>query len=580
MKLYRVLLISTFVPIALTACNLPANVPSGSASGEQPPQLAPPSAGPATSAAPTTAGSADIVFMNARALTMDPANPLAQAVALQGNKIIAVGTNEQALAASGERSVIIDLQGHTLTPGFIDSHTHRLAQFYKWNFSTLEQAVADALSQGWTGVVDTAVNPENVEGLRATGARGGMRIRLNGYLTANGFLGEPLGEWYNAYSPGQEVAPNVRFAGLKIFIDSDSGRKLHFEQSALNEYLRQRRAEGWQISMKAIGQNSHALALTAIESVLQGQTNEAARFRLEHSLAVSDDQLREMGQKRIIVGFQPSMPGVVWYLEDIHALVREQGQANTFRWPEYLQAGVIMAASPYNPDGINQELTQASHMSPMGLLYRSVTQVGLGGSQPEPWMLERALTVEQLLPMLTINGAYGVMQENLLGSLTPGKLADMVVLSEDPLQVQAGRLKEIAVLMTMVDGKVEYCAAGSDSYCARVAPGGPAATPFTGTWKGPDPDDGSSMILTLVQTGNTLEGSYSDSYSGNTAPPGYEGTVTGSVLSPTGAQVTMQLSRHDGKNLVLQANLTLSDPNTVTATITSAVATPWVLMRQ
>jgi hypothetical protein len=108
----------------------------------------------------------------------------------------------------------------------------------------------------------------------------------------------------------------------------------------------------------------------------------------------------------------------------------------------------------------------------------------------------------------------------------------------------------------------------------------PAATDFTGTWKGPDPDDGSAMILTLVQSGNTLEGRYSDSYSTTIAPPGYEGTVTGSVLSPTSAQVTMQLSRHDGKNLLLQANLAMADPNTVTATITSASASPWVLTRQ
>jgi len=108
----------------------------------------------------------------------------------------------------------------------------------------------------------------------------------------------------------------------------------------------------------------------------------------------------------------------------------------------------------------------------------------------------------------------------------------------------------------------------------------PPAADFTGTWNGTDPDDGSSMILTLVQTGNTLEGRYSDSYTTTIAPPGFEGTVTGSVLSPTSAQVTMQLSRHDGKNLVLQANLTLSGPNTVTATITSAVAGPWSLTRQ
>jgi hypothetical protein len=90
-------------------------------------------------------------------------------------------------------------------------------------------------------------------------------------------------------------------------------------------------------------------------------------------------------------------------------------------------------------------------------------------------MLTRALTVEQLLPLLTINGAYSIMQEDLIGSLTVGKLADMVILSENPLEVEPARLKDIAVLMTMVDGKVEYCAAGAQALCPAAAAPAPVA---------------------------------------------------------------------------------------------------------
>ncbi len=108
-----------------------------------------------------------------------------------------------------------------------------------------------------------------------------------------------------------------------------------------------------------------------------------------------------------------------------------------------------------------------------------------------------------------------------------------------------------------------------------------AAGSFSGTWKGPDPDDGSTMILTLLQSGSTLEGRYSDSYSPNVVPPGYDGTLAGSVLSPTTATMTLQLSRHDGQNLLLQANITLSDQNTIQVTITSQSGVGlWVLTRQ
>jgi len=117
---------------------------------------------------------------------------------------------------------------------------------------------------------------------------------------------------------------------------------------------------------------------------------------------------------------------------------------------------------------------------------------------------------------------------------------------------------------------------------APTATSAPAAANLAGTWKGPDPDDGSAMLLTLVQTGSALEGRYSDSYSPNVAPPGYEGTVTGSVLSSTTGTVTMNLGRHDGVNLVVLANLALSDQD---STLTATIASPggvglWVFKRQ
>ena len=88
------------------------------------------------------------------------------------------------------------------------------------------------------------------------------------------------------------------------------------------------------------------------------------------------------------------------------------------------------------------------------------------------------------------------------------------------------------------------------------------------------------MTLTLVQTGRSLAGAYSDTYTTTIAPPGYAGTISGTVLSDTTGQMTMRVSRHDGSNLVLEANLVLSGPNTLGVTVTSAAASPWVLTRQ
>jgi hypothetical protein len=115
-----------------------------------------------------------------------------------------------------------------------------------------------------------------------------------------------------------------------------------------------------------------------------------------------------------------------------------------------------------------------------------------------------------------------------------------------------------------------------------VAPAAPAASSFAGTWTGADPDDGSVMTLTLVETGSSLQGTYKDSYSGTRPPPGFEGTVSGQVLSPTTGQLTLNLLRApDGATLNLQANLALSgEGSTLTVVFSSAPPNPWILARQ
>ena len=70
----------------------------------------------------------------------------------------------------------------------------------------------------------------------------------------------------------------------------------------------------------------------------------------------------------------------------------------------------------------------------------------------------------------------------------------------------------------------------------------PTASPFTGTWQGADPYDGSTITLSLVQTENELVGTYSDTFSRNVQPPGYQGNGSGAVLSTTTAQVIFNLA--------------------------------------
>ena len=240
-----------------------------------------------------------------------------------------------------------------------------------------------------------------------------------------------------------------------------------------------------------------------------------------------------MARLGIIAAIQPSFPGVIWYDEDIHNLVDEEGPGNMFRWPEYVEAGVIAAASPYNPDPRHPELTGGSHVSPMGLLYRSVTQVGLGESTPEPWMLDRALPVETLLPMMTIGGAYASNVDGDRGSLAAGKLADLVVLDRDPLTTPADELLDISVLMTMVGGVAEYVRPGAGD----LAPPGPATlTPTPAVTPGP-------TVADAVDVARSASVSASSSLPTNPATNAVDGTAdhwNAADLSPQWIELALE----------------------------------------
>ena len=86
-----------------------------------------------------------------------------------------------------------------------------------------------------------------------------------------------------------------------------------------------------------------------------------------------------------------------------------------------------------------------------------MTRQSYSGRPPEDWQLAQRLTVDQALRLFTVDAAYGTFEENVKGSLTSGKVADLVVLSDDPTTVPVDSLLDIQLLATVVGGRVEYC---------------------------------------------------------------------------------------------------------------------------
>jgi hypothetical protein len=275
----------------------------------------------------------------------------------------------------------------------------------------------------------------------------------------------------------------------------------------------------------------------------------------------------------LIASAQLNMAGELVGDPKLDEFIAREPEGALTPWRTIVDAGVILAAGSDWPNYYVVEPAGAPFGSPARLIYQAVTREGNLGAAPYPWMLDQSVTAEQALRALTINGAYAIFQEDSLGSLRVGKLADMVILSENPLGVETHELKNITVVMTMIGGKVEYCAPGQETFCPQgPETGSPAllspTDTFTGTWQGADPDDGSEIVLTLKQIGNDLAGMFNDVYSGNVQTAGYAGAGSGSLTSSSSAQATFDLSRPDGKTLVIQFVLALSDQdNTLTLTL-------------
>ncbi len=393
----------------------------------------------------------DLILFNGTVLTMETEAPEAEAVAVTGDRIVAVGTDDEVLSLRTDRTVTVDLAGHTLLPGFIDSHAHWIGDRERVGLSTPQEAIQAALESGWTSISELFVNQERLDELRSLDNAGDLRVRVNAYLPLS-WQDERFGTWYQEYEPGQEFSPMLRIGGVKIFVDSWLWGETLFSQSELTDLVAEAHDAGFQIASHATGDGPLELILNAYEEALKGESNEIYRHRVEHVTMLRDDQPERMRQLGIIASFQ-----LTWFHSDwaeaVETELPSEDVGKVARWRDLLQAGVPSIGSTDYPWGLPPV------GSPLKAIHQAVTRIGDQGIPPPQWMLDQRITVEQALRLLTIDAAYGTSQEAIKGSITVGKLADLVILSENPLTITAERIPDVEVLLTMVGGTAEHCLA-------------------------------------------------------------------------------------------------------------------------
>jgi predicted amidohydrolase YtcJ len=531
---------------------------------------------------------ADLVVVNARVRTLDAARPAAEAVAVSGNRILAVGTNAEVRALAGPKTRVIDAKGALVLPGFNDAHVHflsggfqlssvdlrdastpqefaeRLRRFSeklpkgrwitggdwdheRWpdvngaaplptkelidsftpdravfvnrldghmalaNSYTLKLAgvtretqdppggtiVRDPKTGEPTGVLKDAamsfvwkVAPESsfeekLDAARAATAHAAehgvtsvqdmsagddvgvyQTLLERGELKTRVYAVSPLPDWQRLARVGVRRAfgsDMLRVGGLKGFADGSLGSTtaLFFEpyldapntsglgdgfaEGEMQKFVEGADRAGLQVLIHAIGDRANDGILTIYERVEKQHGERDRRFRIEHAQHLRAQDIARFGRDHVIASMQPyhCIDDGRW----AEKRIGHERAKGTYAFRSLLDAGAVLA--------FGSDWTVAP-LDPILGIYAAATRRTLDGKNPGGWVPEQKITVEEAVRAYTVGSAYAEFAEKVKGTITPGKLADLVILDRDIFNIDPAEIEKVKVKMTIMDGRVVF----------------------------------------------------------------------------------------------------------------------------
>ena len=406
----------------------------------------------------------DIILHNANVLTMDDLASKSQAVAIQGNRIAAVGTDAEILALKADNTQLIDLGGKTVTPGLIEAHDHGIHNGYQENgLEGLKRATERMAAMGYTTVHQLFCWEDFVDAARQLAANDELAVRLNFYVPYNtncNTEGVPLGNL--PYT--EEKDTTVRVVGVKIFADGGTcglssavskpyqyGDTTFFgnlfrTEAEMNAIVKTVIDSGYPIAMHALGDSAIGVGLNAFENAFEGRGN-TLRCRMEHLRVMREDLADQMADLGIAASIQ-----YTW------ALARRAPTWQTLYHPsvwDWVYPWRSMADRGIPIVGGN-DFPYAQRIQSMQTLSYLATRKSSQSDTLASWMDGEQLTVKEGLEAMTRTNAWVVFEEQVKGSVEVGKLADLTVLSDDPLTMEPYDVRNIKIEMTIMDGRIRH----------------------------------------------------------------------------------------------------------------------------
>ena len=259
--------------------------------------------------------------------------------------------------------------------------------------------------------------------------------------------------------------PYLRIGALKAFADGSlgSGTAYFYEPflnqgdnhgllsdemqplSLMQERIRKADAAGLQLCIHAIGDHAISIILDMYAETEKEHGPADRRFRIEHVQHMAAKDFQRFADLQVTASVQPYHA-----IDDgrfAEGKIGHDRSSRTYAFRTLLDHGVRLAL------GTDWEVAP---LDPMQTIYAAVTRATLDGKNPGGWFPEQKLTVAEAVQAYTMGSAYAEFQDKEKGSITPGKFADVVLLSDDIFSIAPEKIKDVQVVTTILGGRVIY----------------------------------------------------------------------------------------------------------------------------
>ncbi len=315
-----------------------------------------------------------------------------------------------------------------------------------------------ANAQGVTSVQDMSAEPNIFRVYQAMFHQGELTVRISGH--------QPLVSWQNLANVGLMADfgnEHIHIGGLKGFADGSLGSttalffKPYLDAPATSgipsaelsnpkqmfSNIEHADTAQLQVAIHAIGDRANNTILNFYDRVEREHGQRDRRFRIEHAQHLLASDIPRFAALHVIASMQPyhAIDDGRW----AEKRIGPERAKTTYAFRSLLDSGATLA---FGSDW------DVAPMSPIMGIYAAVTRSTLDGKHPGGWVPEQKITVAEAVHAYTMGSAYASFEEKIKGSIEPGKLADLVVLSDDIFAIDPAKIADTKVYMTVFDGKI------------------------------------------------------------------------------------------------------------------------------